>query len=256
MRLRVRIVQIAALVVFVAAWAIASYFKFVSQYVLPGPYSVGVTFVQMLESKGFSYFPSGIYPQLATTLTEVAGAIALATAIGLPLGFAIGMKRVVSAIYEPIVYLLYSIPGIVLYPVIYLLVGVGEPSKILFGAFLGTWVLVINTVAGLRQVKPQYFRLSKSLSLSGWRTMSKVVLPAAAPHVISGLRLALALSIIGVVAGEILASNKGIGYVIAAASNTFDMSLMYSAIILVFIIGFALIEIMRILERRFLAHAD
>lgn len=256
MRLGIRIVQIMALVVFVTAWGFVSYFNFISQYVLPSPYSVGLTFIQMLASKGFTYIPNGIYPQLAATLTEVAGAMGLATAIGLALGFAIGMKRVISAIYEPIVYLLYSIPGIVLYPVIYLLVGVGEPSKILFGAFLGTWVLAINTIAGLRQIKPQYFRLSKSLKLSSWNTMSKVVLPAAAPHVISGLRLALALSIIGVVAGEILASNKGVGYVITAASNTFDMPLMYAAILLVFIIGFGLVEIMRILERRFLSHAN
>ena len=255
MTFRVRITQVIVLVVFVAIWEIITYYGIVSRFVLPSPSSVATTFVKLFTPAGLKLIPGGIYPQLFTTLTEIAGAFSLAVAIGLPLGFAIGMKRTISDIYEPIIYLLYSIPGIVLYPVIYLLVGVGPPSKIIFGALIATWLLTINTIAGLRQIKPQYFRLARSLRLSGLRTMFNVVIPAAAPNIIAGFRQGLALAIIGVVAGEILASNRGLGFVISSASYTFQLDVMYAVILLVLIIGFSLTEVMRFIERRYLAHA-
>lgn len=251
----VRLTQVFVLVSIVVIWEILSYFNIVSRFILPGPYVTGVTLLQLLAGKHYDILPHGIYPQLATTLTEIAGAIGLSAAIGLSFGFAIGMNRTVADVYEPILYVLYAIPGIVLYPVIYLLVGIGEPSKILFGAFLGVWVLAINTIAGLRQIKPQYFRLSKSLKLSRSGTIFKVVIPAAAPNIISGFRLAIALSIIGVIAGEILASNRGVGYIITATLAVYDVNITYAAILLVLAIGFALVEVSRLVERRFLAHA-
>lgn len=255
MTVRVRISQLIVLAAFVAGWQLITYFKLVSRFILPGPYLVGVTFVEMLGAKGFAEIPRGIYPQLMITLGEIGGAIALGTAVALPLGFAIGMKRRVSDIYEPIVYLLYAIPGIVLYPVIYLVFGIGAPSKILYGAFLATWLITISTIAGLRQINPQYFRLAKSLKLSNMSAMFKVIVPAAAPSIISGFRLGLAHAIVGVIAGEIIASNTGLGYVIVYSSELLDLNLTYSVILLVLLIGFVLVEISRLIERRFLAHA-
>lgn len=255
LKARVRLAQLVVLALFVAGWEIITYFKIVSKFILPSPYSVGTTFVEMLGSKSFTEIPSGIYPQLADTLAEIAGAVAIAALVALPLGFAIGMRRRVSDIYEPIIYLLYAIPGIVLYPVIYLVFGIGEPSKVIYGAFLGTWVLAISTIAGMRQINPQYFRLSKSLKLSHSRALFKVIIPAAAPSIVSGFRLALAHAIVGVVAGEIIASNTGLGYVIVFSSQLSDLNLTYSVILLVLLVGFLLVEISRVVERRFLAHA-
>lgn len=254
MTIKVRIAQLVILVVAALGWELIAYYHLLSKYILPAPYGVAVTFFELFGPQSSGLFPGGVLPQLITTLTEIAGAVGIAVAIALPLGFAIGINQTVADTYEPILYLFYSIPAIVLYPVMYLLVGLGEPSKILFGAFLATFILAINTIQGLRQVQPQFFRLARSLRLSSRNTMVKVVIPAAAPAIVSGLRQALALAIVGVVAGEILASDRGLGFVIASSLTAFKLNVVYAVILLVLVIGFALTEVMRLLEGRFLAH--
>lgn len=250
--LKVRVTQVLVLIAFIGLWWAVAYYKLLSQFVLPGPYPVGVTLVELFTARGSSLIAGGLWPQLLVTVVEIAGAVGLSVVVGIPLGFLIGIKSTATDIYEPIVYLLYAIPGIVLYPIIYLMVGVGPFSRILFGTFLAVFVLMIYTIAGLRQVNAGYFRLSKSLKLSSTTVLMKVVLPAAAPQIVSGLRQCVALAILGVIAGEILASGQGLGYVISNASYHFQPQLMYAVIVLVMIIAFILIEIIKIVEGRFL----
>lgn len=199
-------------------------------------------------------FPGGLYPQLFITLEEIGAAMAISVVVGIPVGFLIGMRKVVSDLFEPILYVLYAIPMVILYPVIYIVVGIGEPSKIIFGVLLGIFPLTISTVAGLRQIKHQYFRLAKSMGLSSTRTMSKIILPASAPSIANGLRQCLSLVIIGVVGGEILASNGGLGFMIIYTSNLYQFATMYAVLILIIVIAFAFVEGIRIIERRSIPH--
>lgn len=194
-------------------------------------------------------------PNLMITLTEIAGAWAMAVVIGICLGYAIGMNNTIADIYEPFFYVIFSIPLIIVYPVIYLWVGVGETSKMIFGALLGLFPLTINTISGFRQINPLFFRLSKSLRLGSGRTLLRIVLPAAAPSLMAGLRQSLASATIGVVTGEILASSQGLGFIIVYADSTLNVGLLFAMIVLVLVIAFAFTEVLRVIEKRMYAHA-
>jgi ABC-type nitrate/sulfonate/bicarbonate transport system permease component len=158
------------------------------------------------------------YPTLLAhfglTVLEVLIAYLLAVGLGLALGFALGLPRHVGEVYEPLLAALYAIPSVVWYPSLMLFFGLGPASKIAFGVLLGFFPVVLAVLAGIRSVDPHLLTVARGLGARPATCFIKVILPAITATLLAGLRAALALTVVGVLVGEILGARAGLGYLI------------------------------------------
>jgi len=176
------------------------------------------------------------YPDLPAslllTLREIVVAYALAIGAGLAGGFALGLHRVVGRAYGPILGALYAVPAVVWYPSLMLFFGLGEASKIAFGFLLGFFPITLAVLAGIRQVNPHMIAVARAFGARPPVVFLKVMVPAMLFTLVGGLRTGLALTVIGVVVGEILGSRSGMGALINHAYGLFRTS-DYVALVLV-----------------------
>src|SRR5262249_28052232 len=145
---------------------------------------------------------------------DLSSAYGLGVAGGLWVGFLLGLRRPLGRIYEPLLAALYAVPSVVWYPSLMLFFGLGAASKIAFGFLLGLFPIVLSVLAGIRQVPSHLITVAVSMGATPAVVFTKVMLPAMASTVVGGLRAALALSVVGVLVGEILGARSGLGYLI------------------------------------------
>jgi NitT/TauT family transport system permease protein len=174
------------------------------------------------------------------TLTEIGAAYALAVAGGLWLGFLLGLRRTVGRVYEPLLAALYAIPSVVWYPSLMLFFGLGPASKIAFGFLLGFFPVVLAVLAGIRQVPASLVTVAVSMGAGPATVFRKVMLPAMASTMVGGLRTGLALSVVGVLVGEILGAKAGVGYVLNYA---YGLLMTKEYVVLVVLIAAAVLAI-------------
>jgi NitT/TauT family transport system permease protein len=152
--------------------------------------------------------------ELGLTVVEVLVAYALAVGLGLGLGFVLGLPRHLGEIYEPILAALYAIPSVVWYPSLMLFFGLGPASKIAFGVLLGFFPIVLAVLAGIRSVDPHLLTVARAMGAGTGVCFVKVILPAITGTLVAGLRTGLALTVVGVIVGEVLGARGGIGSLI------------------------------------------
>lgn len=136
---------------------------------------------------------------------------------GLGLGLAIGGYRLARDIGEPILTSLYSIPKITLYPVILLIFGLGIPAKVAFGALHGIFPVALFTIGAVKNISPVLLKTARTMRLNGFDTARSVLLPAALPEIVTGLRIGFSTTLLGTLIGELFASDRGIGFMLIRA---------------------------------------
>ena len=159
-------------------------------------------------------------------------AYALAIAAGLGCGFVLGLNRLVGRAYGPILAALYAVPAVVWYPSLMLFFGLDAASKIAFGFLLGFFPITLAVLAGVRQVNPHMVLVARAFGARPAVVFAKVMVPAMLFTLVGGLRTGLALSVIGVIVGEILGSKGGMGALINHAYGLFRTA-DYVALVLV-----------------------
>jgi NitT/TauT family transport system permease protein len=156
-------------------------------------------------------------------VTETGRAFVLALAIavlgGISIGVVLGLGRLAGDVAEPILVTLYSIPKIVLYPLILLCFGLGMSAKVAFGVMHGLIPIALFSMNAIRQMKPVYRRTSQVLRLTPLQSVLTVIVPAILPEIISGVRLGFSLTLLGVLIGEMFASQRGLGFLLTNAIN-------------------------------------
>lgn len=192
----------------------------------------------------------GFYLNAAITLGEVMAAYLITMVVGVLLGLIFATSKIVGDAFEPILLVLYAIPKIILYPLLILMLGIGALPNIAFGVLLGVFVVIFNTSAGLRQVEPNYLRLARALGYGRRAIFFKVVLPAAAPTIVAGLRLGFGYTIIGVITAELLVVSLGLGSLIDYATVNYLTAPLYALVLITLGIGVAGNSIFSALERR------
>lgn len=190
------------------------------------------------------------YTNAWLTLVELIAAYAMTASLGVLLGLLFAGSKLIGDAFEPILLVLYAIPKIILYPLIFLMLGIGMLPKIVFGVMVGIFVVIFNTASGLRQVEPTYLSLARSLGYGKWRIFFKVVIPAAAPTILAGLRLGFGYTIIGVLVAELLVVSAGLGFLIDWASFNYFTPQLYALIIITLGIGVIGNSLFSVLERR------
>jgi len=240
-RQRTNLIRLASIVVVIALWELSS--RIIGEDFLPGP----LLTVQVMVH-GFS--EGWLWQATLTTLYEVVPAFAIAAVVGLFFGALLGLSRVWGEVFEPLIVGVYAVPKVTLYPIFLLVFKVGAASKIAFGMFHGVFPVQIIAQAAIAHMRPVYLKVARSLNLSPAQTLIHVVIPALIPALVVGLRLGFSLTFIGVVLGEIFASRGGLGFLLSAADQTFDVKRVNAVIVILAILGVGVNIFFNMLERR------
>jgi NitT/TauT family transport system permease protein len=186
----------------------------------------------------------------ATTGVEFFFALVLAYTIGLAIGIWMGGHRLSGAVGEPILVAVYSLPKIVLYPVLLLIFGLGISGKVAFGALHGILPVALLTMGAIRAIPPVYLRAARTMRLSPWQTVTNVLLPATLPEVFTGLRIGFTVTLLGVLLGEMFASKEGLGSMIMTDMSLAQSEDMVTVAIVLFVFAAAANALLLWIEHR------
>jgi ABC-type nitrate/sulfonate/bicarbonate transport system permease component len=201
------------------------------------------------ETWVFERFGSDVVPSLLRLAAGYAIAVVAAIAIGIPLGLNATARRAAS----PIVEFLRAIPPPALLPLAIVVVGVGNTMKVLIIAFVCLWPILLNTIDGIRGIDPTLNETTRVYGVRGLPRLRLVTLPAAGPQIFAGMRTSLSLAVIMMVISEMVASTNGIGFFVLQSQRSFAIPEMWSGIVLLGIVGYALNLLFIAVERRVLA---
>jgi NitT/TauT family transport system permease protein len=169
------------------------------------------------------------------TLQNAAAAIAVSVLAGFAIGAAVHAAPRLRRVLDPFFSAYYAVPTFVLYPLLIVAFGIGATSLIAMGAMFGVVAMILNTLIGLDRVPASLLKTARVLRLGRVRTLLLVRLPAALPTLVTGMKLAVAYSVIGVVAAEFILATAGVGKRIAFAYNDFDTRTMYALMLLIIV---------------------
>jgi NitT/TauT family transport system permease protein len=169
---------------------------------------------------------------IAFTFVNTLAAIGLSVFFGFWLGAALHALPRLRRVFEPLLSAYYAVPVFIFYPLLIVAFGVGRTSLIVMGAMFGVVAMIVNTMAGLDRVPSVITRTASAMRLSALRRLLLLRLPAASPYLVTGIKLAVAYSVIGIVAGEFILSTAGIGKRIAFGYQDFDNRTMYGMLLL------------------------
>ncbi len=191
-----------------------------------------------------------IWPHLWATTSEALIGYGVGVSLGLVAGFVLGVFRMLSRAVGPLLTGLYAIPKVTLAPLFVLYFGIYAPSKIALAAVVVFFLMFYSTFNGVRDVDSE---LIESVQILGARTLgvlSLVIIPATADWIVTGMTIALPYAFIGAVAGEIIVSAKGLGYIIATSANTLDAAGVFAALTVLMILTAACNEVIIRLRSR------
>jgi NitT/TauT family transport system permease protein len=170
-----------------------------------------------------------------STFRNIGAAIFLSIVPGFLIGLAIHSLPRLRTVLNPVLVSYYSVPTFVFYPLLIVIFGIGPASLIVMGAMFGIVAMISATLVAIDRIPRVYGKVARIVRLSPWQTALRIQLPAATPHLITGIKLAVAYSVIGVIAGEFIISTAGLGRRLTLAYNDFDTATMYGLILLIFI---------------------
>jgi len=208
-------------------------------YFLPPP---SIVFAELFTAPGW-YLKQSFY-----TLITTLGGFALALAVGVVAAIGITYSKTVEKILYTLLVALNSIPKIALAPLFVIYLGTGMASKIAVSFLIAIFAIVIDTVLGLRSVDPDAVNLLRTMRASRFQELIKIRLPNALPYLFAGMKVAISLALVGAIAGEFVASQEGLGFVILSAQSLMQTTRVYAAIILLGVMGSILFYATDLLE--------
>ncbi|MGA7804535.1 ABC transporter permease [Bradyrhizobium sp.] len=206
-----------------------------------------------IAARLFELFASGeIYPHLWTTGQELVLGYVIGVSGGVVGGYALGRSPRLARIFEPYVMAFYGVPKIALAPLFIIWFGIGMWSKVALASIMVFFLVFYNVFAGVRGVDRELVNLTRVMGANQRQLTYHVFLPAAAPYVMLGMRMAIPYSVIGVIVGEFTSSTQGLGLFIHEASATYDPAGVFAGIVI--LLGFVMIAgaLAGRLERRLL----
>ena len=203
------------------------------------------TTLKALWSERVEYFDA-----LLVTLYEVGIAMLIACGAGIIVGAVVGGLATLRNIMLPIFSSLYAVPIVILYPIFTAWFGIGSESKIAFAGIYGFFPVMLSTAAGIRTIDPQYLLAARSMGATLTQQVTRVIIPASIPTVLSGLRLGGALTIIGVVVSEMLTASAGIGYLVTRYRTILDSAHVFAGILMILLLSILFDLLARAIERR------
>src|ERR1700728_663373 len=225
-RLSSRLVQAAFLAIVLLLWFLATTKWGVSRILLPNPVNVWHQLVDIVASGAF-------IPDLRVTLGELAAAFALAMSLGVTIGYLISRSRYWIRVFEPLLSAIYAIPIILFLPLYVLIWGLGPASKIALGATISFFPIVLSTIVGFGQVDRTLVTAARSMGANNVQMFRHVLLPAALPVMLAGLRMGFTVTLLSVIGSETIAALAGLGHRIVNLAENMEMARMFAYIVFV-----------------------
>jgi taurine transport system permease protein len=241
-----RAVSAITLLALLILWVIASRAQLVSPVFLPSPAAVWTKFVSVSQS---GFVDATLLQHVLASLGRVAAALAFSALVGIPVGLAIGLNPLGRGIFEPLLEFLRPIPPLAYLPLVVIWFGIGEPSKVLVIALAMLAPITLSTVAGVRGVSQERINAARSLGASRQQVVRHVVLPSSLPSIFTGLRIALGAGWSTLVAAELVAATRGLGFMIQSAAQFLVTDVVVMGILVITAIAFASEIILRFAEQ-------
>jgi NitT/TauT family transport system permease protein len=229
----------AVLIVVVIWQAIWSYTNWISPLFFSGPSAIAKAFWTMVQD-------GGLFADLAFSGKNFAIGFSAALVSGIVFGVIIGWYRSVRLVFDPFLNALYAAPRVAMMPLIIMWFGIGMWSKVFIVFLSAFFPILLNTVAGIRNMDRDLLRAARAFCASDWQVFKTLAIPGSVPFILTGVRQGVGVGLIGVVVGEMLGSSEGIGFRVAYGGQTFQTD---TALVGFFIIAFAGIFLSLIAER-------
>lgn len=240
-------IRLVTIVVLVLLWEALAHSGLFYKDVIPSIWKIVYALIQELTDAGF-------YNDLGYTLAEHAVGFTVGSAIAIVAGIAIGGNPFVRRMAEPYLNALGSTPKVIFLPILFLVFGTGIESKMAKGAVSAFFPVIFATILGMVLVRPVHKRVGLSFAISRWQMATKIYLPSMISPLMTGLKLAMAITVTGVLVAELKYASAGIGYRLSNYYDEFQIAPLYALIIVCFALAaFAHIG-MSALQRRFTRH--
>ncbi|MCW5682231.1 MAG: nitrate ABC transporter permease [Xanthobacteraceae bacterium] len=262
--MRAGIVSVVILVVFLGGWHIATsgtgavqqmdpeYAKLMGQTAtqgtsaMPGPLQVGATLWKHLTNPFYDNGPNdkGLGIQLAYSIGRVALGYLLAVLVAIPLGFLIGMSPLISRALDPFIQVLKPISPLAWMPLALYTIKDSNYSAIFVIFICSVWPMLINTAFGVASVRKEWLNVARTLEVGAFKRAFTVILPAAAPTILTGMRISIGIAWLVIVAAEMLVGGTGIGYFVWNEWNNLSITNVINAILVIGIVGMVLDQLL------------
>jgi ABC-type nitrate/sulfonate/bicarbonate transport system permease component len=242
-RIASRAVQLGFVAAVIALWYLGTAYWGINKILLPNPVNVWAELKDVLASGEY-------WPDLRVTLTELAIAFTISCVSGVTLGYFISRSSTLVRVFEPLLAGIYSVPIILFLPLYVLFFGLGPASKIALGTTISFFPIVLNTIAGFRTVDTIFITAARSMGASDLQMFRHVLLPAALPVMLTGLRIGFTIALLSILGSETIASLAGLGHKIVYLAEAMETSRMFAYIAFAVAIAAVLNTAVSSLERR------
>ncbi|HED3064500.1 TPA: taurine ABC transporter permease TauC [Kluyvera ascorbata] len=240
--------SLATLAVLLVIWWAVAAAHWVSPLFLPAPGQVLNKLLTIASPQGF--MDATLWQHLAASLGRIVVALLAATLIGIPVGIAMGLSPTVRGILDPLIELYRPVPPLAYLPLMVIWFGIGEISKILL-IYLAIFAPVaMSTLAGVKSAQQVRIRAAQSLGANRAQVLWLVILPGALPEILTGLRIGLGVGWSTLVAAELIAATRGLGFMVQSAGEFLATDVVLAGIAVIAIIAFSLELGLRALQRR------
>jgi sulfonate transport system permease protein len=236
-------------VAIIIIWQLLGSLGFVSSVILPTPFDISKAFIELVRS-------GELLKHMRISIYRAAVGFLLGGGLGFAFGVAVGLFKRFEQSFDPSIQMLRTVPHLAITPLFILWFGIGEFSKILLIALGAFFPLYINTFVGIRGVDSKLFDVARVLEFTKLKQITRLILPAALPNILLGLRLSIGVSWLGLVVAELMGSSEGIGYMILDARQFSQTAIVFVGILIFASVGKLSDSFVRILERKLLRWRD
>ena len=226
---------------FFLVWELGCLLFHVDRFILPRPSEIAVQIVKQHEAIALNSFQ--------TFYTTMLG-FAVAVAVGLFLGLLVGASPKIYKGLYPLMVGLNSVPKVAIVPILVIWFGIGTVPAILTAFVISFFPIMVNVATGLATIEPELNDVLRALGASKWQILRKIGLPRSLPYFFASLKVAISLAFVGSVVAETVASDRGIGYLMMAASARFDVPLVFAGLVVIALMGVIMYELFAYIERR------
>jgi taurine transport system permease protein len=239
-------ISLATAAALLALWQAASWAHLAPHLFLPTPAEVYAAAVSIYQD---GYANATLWEHVSASLARIFLAFAIAVALGIPIGLVMGLNRWAKGVFDAPIEFYWPLPPLAYLPLMIIWLGIGEASKITLLALAMFAPIALSAQAGVRSVTQERVNAALSLGATQWQLMREVILPSALPEILTGARISLGVGWGTLVAAELIAATRGIGYLIMSASQFLATDVVFVGIAIIAACAFAFSFVMRTLER-------
>lgn len=235
--------------ILVVAWEAVVRLGWISAHLLPAPSELVATLIELAGS-------GDLFSHVVVSSARVLAGFAIGAVLALLVGAAVGLSRALEAYLDPTFQALRAIPSLAWVPLLLLWLGIDEAPKITLIAIGAFFPVYLNLVAGIKNVDRKLVEVGGIFGLKGWRLIVRIFLPASLPNLLTGLRSGLSLAWMFLVAAELIAATRGLGYLLTDGRETARADLVIVAIVVLALLGKLSDSLLQLAERRLLVWRD